>query len=362
MPHIRRLPSGLWRAEVRMPGGRRVGKSDPLKSVVRTWAEDLEAEYRRGSMRDPKAGLITIGQWYERWRPSRRWSKRHAERMDGVWRVHVKPHWQSWPLQQITQMDVRQWLTGLGSGPATVRKCRDLLSAMLGDAVLDGRITVNPARLPKGTLPRMPERPPDFYTHGEVAALVEAAGGHGLMLDLDAHIGLRWAELAALAPEHVDERTGQIYVVRVAERDGEIRDYPKSRQRAVPIPDHLIGDLLELHGAFVFPAPRGGVWRYNNFRHRVWLPAIRAAGLRDLGIHGLRHTSASWMVMAGVPLFTVREILGHSSTSVTERYAHLAPGTHDAVRLAWSRNAAAPAPYETATDADTIKGRAGQPS
>lgn len=41
--------------------------------------------------------------------------------------------------------------------------------------------------------------------------------------------------------------------------------------------------------------------------------------------HDLRHTCASWLVQAGVPIYTVAQMLGHSSVSVTQRYAHLAP-------------------------------------
>jgi integrase len=41
--------------------------------------------------------------------------------------------------------------------------------------------------------------------------------------------------------------------------------------------------------------------------------------------HALRHTCASRLVQAGVPLLTVKEILGHKSIQVTMRYAHLAP-------------------------------------
>ena len=57
----------------------------------------------------------------------------------------------------------------------------------------------------------------------------------------------------------------------------------------------------------------------------AWTKATKAADLDGFHFHDLRHTSASWMVQAGVPLNTVRVVLGHKSLAMTLRYAHLAP-------------------------------------
>jgi integrase len=53
--------------------------------------------------------------------------------------------------------------------------------------------------------------------------------------------------------------------------------------------------------------------------------ACRRAGIVDFHFHDLRHTCAAWMIQAGVPLAEIRDLLGHASIEMTERYAHLAP-------------------------------------
>ena len=54
-------------------------------------------------------------------------------------------------------------------------------------------------------------------------------------------------------------------------------------------------------------------------------PAIPIDKRDRLTFHDIRHTAASLMVAAGVPLFDVAKLLGHSTLAVTMRYAHFAP-------------------------------------
>lgn len=53
--------------------------------------------------------------------------------------------------------------------------------------------------------------------------------------------------------------------------------------------------------------------------------AARRAGVEDAGFHTLRHTAVSRMVAAGVPDRIIMKIVGHTTTNMVSRYAHLAP-------------------------------------
>lgn len=58
--------------------------------------------------------------------------------------------------------------------------------------------------------------------------------------------------------------------------------------------------------------------------YRHWKAAKAAAGITDFRFHDLRHSAASYMVEAGVPLVTVAEVVGHKTLAMVQRYSHLA--------------------------------------
>jgi integrase len=73
---------------------------------------------------------------------------------------------------------------------------------------------------------------------------------------------------------------------------------------------------------------------------RTWARAKREAGLpEDLRVHDLRHSFASTLANAGIELFEIGRVLGHSQLSTTTRYAHHAPerlvATAGAAARAW---------------------------
>jgi integrase len=59
----------------------------------------------------------------------------------------------------------------------------------------------------------------------------------------------------------------------------------------------------------------------------AWGKLMKDAKIEDFRFHDLRHDFASQLVMKGVDLYRVKELLGHGSIEITQRYAHLAPHT-----------------------------------
>lgn len=57
----------------------------------------------------------------------------------------------------------------------------------------------------------------------------------------------------------------------------------------------------------------------------AWNTGKRRAGITDFRFHDLRHTWASWLVQADVPLSSLQEMGGRESIEMVQRYAHLAP-------------------------------------
>jgi integrase len=86
------------------------------------------------------------------------------------------------------------------------------------------------------------------------------------------------------------------------------------------------------------------------FRHRVFQPAVEAAGLDwRPRVHDLRHASASWALAGGATVQQVREHLGHISLRAVERYLHNLPGAEAGAAGAIARVKATGALYPVIT-------------
>lgn len=175
----------------------------------------------------------------------------------------------------------------------------------------------------------------DFFTFDEADRIIAAAGDWYAMILLALRTGMRQGELLGLRWDDVDLVAGRI-VVRQAIVRGRITTPKNRKPREIPLSPTALACLKahrHLRGELVFCNLDGKPLTKGECKHPLWR-ACRAAKLRRVGWHVLRHTFASHLAMRGVPLRTIQELLGHATITMTLRYAHLAPEvTRDAVTM-----------------------------
>ncbi|MDO9622366.1 MAG: tyrosine-type recombinase/integrase [Pseudomonas sp.] len=131
--------------------------------------------------------------------------------------------------------------------------------------------------------------------------------------------GMRRGEVFNLTWTDIDLKNKIITVEGVTSKSGQTRHIPMNKEVA----ETLTRWNKQSNGqGFVFPGKDGK--RIDNVT-KSWAGLLALAKIEAFRWHDLRHTFASKLVMAGVPLNTVRELLGHSDLTMTLRYAHLAP-------------------------------------
>ena len=87
----------------------------------------------------------------------------------------------------------------------------------------------------------------------------------------------------------------------------------------------------ESQRGLVFTSDDGTPLRRSNFRRRVWIPAVVAAGApAGARFHDLRHACASWLIHGGANPLEIAAKLRHARVTTTlATYGHLFPGTDD---------------------------------
>jgi integrase len=100
-------------------------------------------------------------------------------------------------------------------------------------------------------------------------------------------------------------------------------------RRTITVPDWvmtMLAEHLAVRGVtgsdparWVFVSPEGRPLHYNNWRRRVWVPAVATAGFNDLTFHDLKHTAGPTLVEEGVNVKTAQARLGHANPQTTLR-------------------------------------------
>ncbi len=215
-----------------------------------------------------------------------------------------------------------------GRAPATVNREVACLKNIYSTAIRNRRTLVNPVKQVKM-----------LREDNIVTRVLSRADEEGLLANAAPHIqklvicaldtGMRLGEILELQWPNVSLKKRLITIEKSK----------TGMRREVPVSDRLLAILESIRA----DANEGAVFRWRNGEPLTdvkngYKAALRRAGLAEkkYRFHDLRHTFATRLAESGVDLFTIKELLGHSTIVTTQRYAH--PGRnakHDAIaRLA----------------------------
>jgi integrase len=209
------------------------------------------------------------------------------------------------------------------------------LRQSLAAAVRWDYMSANPAKL-AGRNPQPPPRTVRTYSLDELDRISAEflAPEYRPLPDFAAATGLRPEEWIALERRDLDRRAGLVNVRRTVS-DGEVVELAKTSRsrRQVPLSRRALAALdtlpLRLDPPLLFPAPSGGLLNLNNFRRRVWNPAVTSSGVaKPARIYDLRSTFASNALAAGVTVFELARIMGTSVLMIERHYGALLDGAH----------------------------------
>jgi site-specific recombinase XerD len=235
-------------------------------------------------------------------------------------------------LKELRPADLSEYVLGQQhKKPAAIARCLADIRSLLRHLAMQGVVAQDLVKaLPKIRVPRLATIPPIWEAEelDKLLAAVDRTSPKGkrdyAILLLAGHLGLRTADIRGLRLEHLhweegriefpQSKTGVSLTLPLIPAVGEaIIDYlrhgrPPTKHRQV---------FLRLH------APFDPLWT-QSLRHIVAFYR-RRAGVRGprnggAGLHSLRHTLATRLLRAGVPLETISQVLGHVSSESTRVY------------------------------------------
>ena len=319
--------------------GRRLRKKiGPSKQLAELALKDVELKIARGEYlgiyEEKKIRFEDCAAEYLQWAEANKARSTYTREVS-IFNAHLIPYFGSCYLPQITVKMIEDYQTQRAqkANVATVNREVCAIKKLFRKAVEWGYVRSSPA----ASIRQFRERPkpPKYLEQEEIVALLRECPTHiYALVATGLFAGLRRSEIFYLEWSDIDFERRMITVQN--KEEWHTKNY---ESRVIPMNDTLY-DALRRHprhitSRYVFCNPKTG--RIYNSVRRSLASAAERAGVGHIGLHALRHTFASQLVMAGVDLATVQKLMGHKTIQMTMRYAHLAPdhlkGAVDRIRL-----------------------------
>ena len=329
------------------------------QAVAETLACDLAARHRRGGGHE-RASLTVAVYLTQRWLPSKKMVLR-ASTWDAYRRVidlHLVPRVGRIPLRHLRPDHLERLYADLlddgradgtgGLNNKTVVEIHMILRRALDDAVRRGWILSNPAQVAHAPKRRpLSSNTSRVWNAQQLGAFLASTRDHRYhaALWVTANTGMRRGEIVGLRWGDVDFDTAHLAVTRSLVSVGYELHETRGKSRTARRPINLDPRTVEVLHAWqqhrenedaefdrddpdghVFARPDGRP-THPQLLSDAFAKLVRRSGLPRVRFHDLRHTHATLLLRAGVPIKVVSERLGHSTPGFTmATYQHVVPG------------------------------------
>jgi integrase len=343
------LDNEKWVARLPRAAGRKILGWFTTKEEAQSVLDGAIAQLADGTMMDTE-GLPSLSDMRVDFFRAREASGIRSMKADrNRWETYISS-WDSYklPLSSITSRDIRQWRDlllnkkatrhrniGQSLAVQTVKNAFNLLRTAFKFAVEQGFIESSPCN--DVAITKKSQRTDEPWTYltldeqNQLINCVEISIADRLLIQFAIGTGLRRGELFALQWPDVLLGANKHIVVRFGSPG---KPTKSGKIRRVPLFGLALESIKQWHGMRSSPST-GTVWTFENgdqrqaVASRQWARYIKSAGIqRSVRFHDLRHTCASSLIAGWWgrkwTYDEVKQLLGHSTVKLTERYAHMA--------------------------------------
>lgn len=253
----------------------------------------------------------------------------------------ILPYFGKRKLSEITAKDVMDWqnaIRGLTDAkgkpysPTYLKTVHNQLSALFNHAVRYYGLQVNPAAK-AGNMGVEERREMLFWTKEEYLKFADAMMDKPLSyyaFEMLYWCGIREGELLALTPTDFDFEAGTVSISKSYQRlkGKDVITTPKTKKsnRVIKMPKFLCGEMEDYLKMFYSTGANERIFPVSkHYLHHEMDRGAKAAGVKRIRIHDLRHSHISLLIDMGFTALAIADRVGHESIDITYRYAHLFP-------------------------------------
>lgn len=260
------------------------------------------------------------------------------------------------PVSSIKATDIIKWQNkmlgyrndkGKQYSQAYLKSINSQLSAIFNHAVKYYELRQNPVTK-AGSMGKKDAREMEFWTKEEYQKFIEEVMDKPISFyafEMLYWCGLRMGELLALTPKDFDFERKTVRInksyQRIRQKDV-ITDpkTPKSK-RTITMPEFLAEEMKECISLLYGIEDNDRIFQISkHYLHNEMDRGSKAAGVKRIRIHDLRHSHVSMLINQGFSAVDIANRVGHESIDITFRYAHMFPTTQKEIahRLDNERN------------------------